>query len=313
MSLFWRVFALNAGVFVLAAVLLLLSPATVSSPVAAAEAAVISGGVLALVLVNLVLLRRSFKPLGRLTSLMTRVDLLEPGGRIDVAGPPEVRALVASFNDMLDRLESERSDAAGRMLAAQEAERHRVAQELHDEIGQSLTAVVLQLNRLAGLVPPELHEAVDEARETARASLDQAREIATRLRPVALDDLGLVSALTALSARFEDGCGVAVTRRIDPELPAVEHTVELAVYRIAQESLTNVARHAGATAVDMTLAARNGSLRLSVADNGMGLDGSSPGQGIRGMRERAVLIRGELSLARNPSGGTTVTLTVPLK
>ncbi len=312
MSLFWRVFVLNAGVFGLAATLLLLTPATVSFPVATAEAAVIAGGVGALVLVNLILLRRSFRPLGRLASLMARVDLLEPGERIDVSGPPEIRALVTSFNDMLDRLELERTEAAGRALAAQEAERQRVARELHDEIGQSLTGVVLQLNRLSALVSPGLHEELEEVRETARASLDHVRGIATRLRPLALDDLGLVSALTALSARFEEQTGLRVTRTIDPTLPPLSTPVELALYRIAQESLTNVARHASARRVELTLSHDGPALMLSVRDDGVGLDGSEPGFGIRGMRERAVLVGADLSLERSPGGGTTVMLTVPL-
>src|SRR5918996_6231594 len=201
MLLFWRLFALNAVVFILGTLALALSPATVSFPVELTEAVVLVVGLTVMLLVNLFLVRLTLAPLERLTGLMRRVDLLRPGARVEVSGPPEVRDLGHVFNDMIERLEVERRETGRRALAAQEAERKRVAQELHDEVGQTLTAVLLQLQDLASRVPAELQEPLRHAQEAARGSLEDVRAVARQLRPEALDDLGLASALTSLCTR----------------------------------------------------------------------------------------------------------------
>lgn len=312
MSLFWRLFGLNAAIFVAATLALVLSPLTVSSPVHVAEATVLVAGLTALLLVNFFLVRFSLGPLDRLTQLMRRVDLLRPGQRLEASGPNEVRRLVAVFNEMLERLERERRESGRRALAAQEAERKRVAQELHDEVGQAVTAVMLQLSRLSRAVPDELAAEVAEAQETTRASLDDVRRIARRLRPEALDDLGLTSALTALTTGFSERTGLRVARRIDRDLPPLDADTELVVYRVAQEGLTNVARHAGAGRVELHLqrGSRGGAV-LRVLDDGTGLDGSKPGSGIEGMRERALLVGATLTVETRAAGGVEVRLEVP--
>ena len=313
MSLFWRVFALNAAVFLGGTIALAVSPATVSFPGSDHELAVLLLGLAAILIVNLMLARLSFEPLRRVTSLMRRVDLLRPGQRLDVAGPAEVAELVRVFNEMLDRLEEERQASSRRALEAQESERKRISKELHDEIGQALTALLLQLNRLAKQTDDERRrgELVD-AQESVRATLDEVRGLARRLRPELLDDVGLASALTALTTRFMQQTGVRVRRRIDPELPPLSPEVELVLYRVAQESLTNVARHARASRVELRLAAADGSVRLQVFDDGVGRNGSGPGSGILGMRERALLVGGTLMLLDRPEGGLHVDLAVPL-
>jgi two-component system sensor histidine kinase UhpB len=313
-SLFWRVFLINAGLLVLAAVLLALSPATVSQELALVEAGVLAAGVVAVLVVNLLLLRRAFEPLERLARLMRRVDPLEPGRRLEVTGPlPEVSAVGRAFNDMLDRLEAERRESGRRALAAQEGERRRVARELHDEVGQTLTAVVLQLETLARLAPDELREQVLMLRETAREGVEDVREIARGLRPEALEEFGLRPALVALASSFADRAGLRVQRQIAADLPALGPEEELVIYRVAQESLTNVARHAGAHRVQLGLEQRDGVVVLRVRDDGLGFDPgtATDGSGLQGMRERAMLVGGTLSLARVRPHGTEVTLEVP--
>ena len=313
MSLLWRVVALNATVFVLGTALLALSPAPVRVPVTTSEAILLVAGMLAIVLVNLLLVRRSLAPLERLASAMRRVDLLGPRRRLPASGASEVRELVAVFNEMLDRLERERRESGRRALAAQEDERKRIARELHDEIGQSLTAVVLLLKRLEDRAPAELQSDVAEAQEAARKSLDDVRAVARQLRPEALDDLGLVSALAALTSRFSEQTGVRVNRVIGTGLPQLDDDEELVIYRVAQESLTNVARHAGASSVELRLERTARGIALHVVDDGVGFtsrDGA--GEGMRGMRERALAVGAALSVAEARRGGVEVVLEVPV-
>jgi two-component system sensor histidine kinase UhpB len=309
MPLLWRAFAINAGVLVLAALVLLLSPATVSSEPRASEAIVLLAGAGVLLLANLVLLRRTFEPLRRLTAFMRGVEPMVPWRRVRVAGEPgEVRELAAAFNEMLDRLEAERRTSGARALAAMEGERMRIARELHDEVGQTLTSVVLQLDGGSVL----------EAREAARGAVEEVRTIAQGLRPEALDDFGLRTALISLGSSLTDRTGLRVLTRIAPSLPALEYEHELAIYRVAQESLTNAVRHAGAGSVEVRLEWEADRLVLRVRDDGRGIEphaadvrGGGAGDGIRGMRERALLIGGRLDVRECPEGGTEVRLEVP--
>jgi two-component system sensor histidine kinase UhpB len=309
----WRIFVVNAAILVVAAVALAFSPATVSFPIALTEGIVLTVGLVAILLVNLFLVRRSFAPLERLTRLMRRVDLLQPGQRLDVSGPEEVRELGAVFNEMLDRLERERHESGWDALKAQEEERRRVAQELHDEVGQALTAVMLQIGRLAKKAPVDLADELQETLDTTRASLDDVRRIAKQLRPEALDDLGLVPALNALATTFSERTGLRIARRLPANPPALGKEDELVLFRVAQECLTNAARHAETSRVDLSLEETSAGIMLRVRDYGVGLDGGSAGAGIRGMRERALLIGADLSIRSAQGGGTEVTLSLPLK
>jgi two-component system, NarL family, sensor histidine kinase UhpB len=312
LSLYWRVVVANAIVFALGTAVLALSPATVSFPVALAEGLVLGAGLAAILLANAFLLRLTFRPLDRLTGLMRRIDLLRPGQRLSVSGASEVAEVIRTFNDMLDRLEAERRSSSGRALMAQEAERQRIAQELHDEIGQSLTAVLLQLKRVAANAPADVRRDLLDAQETARGSLDEVRRIARRLRPGVLEDLGLVSALGALGRSFSEQTGLPVERRFERSIPSLSEEVELALYRVAQEGLTNVARHAGASRVQLSLERSPRGVVLRMADDGQGLNGAPDGDGLRGMRERAILIGGHLSIESRPRGGVEITLEAPV-
>jgi two-component system sensor histidine kinase UhpB len=310
-SLFWRIFLLNALVLAAATALLLWAPVTVSVPILLTEAVVLTGGLGVMLLANAVLLRIGLAPLDRLTRLMDRIDLLRPGQRLPVAGRGEIARVVRTFNEMLERLEAERGDSNARALSAQESERRRIARELHDEVGQSLTAVLLELKRLADRAPEELRADLHEAQETTRASLDEVRRLARRLRPGVLDDLGLVAALTALTTDFRTHTGLDVRRRFDPDLPALGGEAELVIYRVAQESLTNVARHAGAAGAEVALCRTPGGVALRVRDDGRGLGRFREGSGIRGMRERALFVGGDLAVGDADGGGTEVSLHVP--
>ncbi|WP_410790631.1 sensor histidine kinase [Kribbella sp. C-35] len=312
-SLFWRIFALNAVVLGAATALLLWAPVTVSVPVLLTEAAVLIGGLAVMLVANAALLRIGLAPLARLTRRMSTVDILRPGQRLAVSGHGGVPALLRAFNDMLDRLERERATSAARALSAQESERRRIARELHDEVGQSLTVVLMDLNRAADRsVDPDLRAELAQAQETTRASLEEVRRLAHRLRPGVLEDLGLVSALTALTTELSDHTGLVVRRQFESGLPRLDDQTELVLYRVAQESLTNVARHADASHVDVSLAGHDKSVVLRIQDNGRGIGVAHEGAGIRGMRERALLIGATLEVSTAPSGGADVSLTVPV-
>ncbi|MDI9885509.1 HAMP domain-containing sensor histidine kinase [Streptomyces sp. HNM0645] len=309
MSLYWRIFLLNAAVLVVA-VLLLLGPVTVSTPVLLAEAAVIGTGLVAMLIANAVLLRIGLAPLQRLTRAMTTADLLRPGARPAVTGRGEMAELTRTFNAMLDRLETERATSSGRALSAQESERRRIAQELHDEIGQTLTAVLLQIKHAADRAREPVRGDLHQAQETVRASLDEIRRIARRLRPGVLEELGLHSALRALATEFTTP-GLDVRLDIGPGLPPLDHGTELVFYRVAQEGLTNTARHSGASRVELRLRTLpGGGVGLLVRDDGKGVGGAPEGAGIRGMRERALLIGADLTVGPGRNGGTETRLDV---
>ncbi|WP_030745748.1 sensor histidine kinase [Streptomyces sp. NRRL S-31] len=312
MSLFWRIFALNAVVLGTATALLLWAPVTVSVPVVLTEAVILVGGLVVMLVANAVLLRLGLAPLDRLTKLMATVDLLRPGQRLAAQGGGEVAEVIRTFNAMLDRLEQERAASSARVLLAQEGERRRIAQELHDEVGQSMTAILLGLKRAADDAPEPLGKELREVREITRESLDEVRRLVRRLRPGVLDDLGLVSALTSLTEGIATHTGMRVSRRFDAELPALDPETELVLYRVAQESLTNAARHADAERVTVALRNTDDHVVLAVTDDGCGIAAPREGAGIRGMRERALLIGGSLEITPAARAGTRVTLTAPV-
>jgi two-component system sensor histidine kinase UhpB len=310
--IFWRVFAVNAGLLALVAILLIVTPVEISAPIAPFQALIVVVGLVITVVANGLLLRRAVAPLERLAQRMDLVDLLHPGQRLQAAHDDEIGRVVHAFNQMLDRLENERRQSGRRVLAAQEAERVGIARDLHDEVGQLLTGVLLHLDSIAGMAAAHRDE-IDEAKQTVRRALDEVRRISSELRPEMLEHLGLVSALTELTSTFGRLSGVRVVRQFDRSLPKLEPDTELAVYRIAQESLTNIARHSQASRVTIALERGLDSVVLRVADDGRGFDTSTPDEhgGLRSMRERALLIDGALAIRQPPAGGVEVRLEVP--
>ena len=248
-----RVFVTNAAILALAFAALVVAPVRVSVPVAASELVLLLAGLVALLVANYVLLRAVFAPLEELAHTMRRHDPLSPGARAVVGGAPNVAALADAFNDMLDRLESERRESALAALTIQEAERRqgraRAARRGRPDAHGRDAA-----DRRTLAQPPEpLHPQLDELRETARHGTEEVRRIARRLRPEALEDLGLRSGLATLATRIGEQAGIDVRRHLE-RVPELNHEQELVIYRVAQEALTNVARHANATAVELVLA-----------------------------------------------------------
>jgi signal transduction histidine kinase len=203
-----------------------------------------------------------------------------------------------------------------RLLEVQESERRRLARELHDEIGQYLTAMRMSLEMGTRGAPDEMGRRVAETIALINETTERVRELALTLRPAVLDDLGLVQALAWHCERYTARTGIRVT--FDgaelAERPPVE--VETAAFRIVQESLTNVARHAGVTEASVALRADGGSLVVIVEDEGDGFvfDAAmaSPSSGLSGMRERATLLGGELEVRSSPGDGTRVVARIPL-
>jgi two-component system sensor histidine kinase UhpB len=314
LPLFWRVFAINTAPLVVATLLLMFAPVTLHAPIRLAEALILAAGLGVVLAVNLLLLRPAFASLDRLVQRMHTVDLLRPGQRLSEGGGVEVAELVRGFNEMLVRLEEERRESGRRALAAQEAERLRIARGLHDEVGQILTGVLLQLGSVADASGAQRQGELEQAKQATRQALEEVRRIAHELRPAALEHLGLVSALTELTTKVAGLSGIVIDRRFDPDLPPLSAEIELAIYRIAQESLTNVIRHADASHVEVSLENGLESVVLRVLDDGRGLDPSalsSGDGGLRGMRERAVLVGGALAIKEGRTGGVEVRLEVP--
>jgi two-component system sensor histidine kinase UhpB len=315
--LLYRVTGINALLVVAAVVVtvVVLAPHKVSPLALDEEVAVVLGAVVLVVAVNLYLLRRVVGPVQALTAFARRVDLATLGQRMPGAAPTsEAGELALTFNEMLSRLESERRESTRRVLGAQESERLRIAQELHDQVGQELTAVLLGLSRISSQVQPLVRAEVTEAADAVRNALEDVRRIAVELRPEALDELGLEGALAVLAERFSRQLGLDVSERIPSDLPSIPAEQELVIYRVAQEALTNVVRHGAAGRAELRLERAGDRVILTVADDGLGLPPYPvEGTGIRGMRERAALIGATLEIRNRDSvSGAEVRLEVPL-
>jgi two-component system sensor histidine kinase UhpB len=302
----------NVAVLLVASAVLAFTPARVPFPSTLDKVGVLVAGLVVMVVANALLLRVSFGPLGQLVRQMRTVDLLMPGQRIPVAGGVEVRTVIESFNEMLARLERERRRSISHALTLQDEERRRIGQELHDDIGQRLTAILLQLKRAAGEAPQGLLPYLREAQEQARETIDEIGRLAWQLRPGILDDLGLARALDALALSFEDATDKPVARTLSPDVPKLGASWEVAIYRVAQEALTNAFRHGDPAHVHLSLLADGGSVRLEVEDDGTGLtDEFVEDWGIRGMRERALLVGARFEIESQTAGGTRVTFELP--
>jgi two-component system sensor histidine kinase UhpB len=261
--------------------------------------------------------RRRLAPLENLVEAMEKVDLSSPRpllpASIDGVGETEeVARIELAFLRMMRRLEAERRRAGSAALHAQEEERARVARDLHDEVNQSLTGLLLRLEAAREAAPPELEGELAETKALANQAMSELLSLARQLRPTALDDLGLVAAIEGQVGRL--GGEIATSLDVEGDFSSLGGDAQLVVYRVAQEALSNAARHSGAGRVEVRLRRTDGGgVVLEVADDGRGFafDESERGLGIGGMRERALLIGADLTIESRPGAGTTVRLTVP--
>ncbi len=201
-------------------------------------------------------------------------------------------------------------DALRRVVSAQELERRRLARELHDETGQALTSILLGLKQLEGSESPE---AVAGLRELVVATLQDVRRLAVELRPKVLDDFGLIPALERLTHGFGEQTGIAVDLEAGTITERLPLEVETAIYRIVQEALTNVVKHARAQRVSVLVTRLDGRIRAVIEDDGTGFDPAelSGGIGLVGMRERIALLDGTLTVESSEASGTTLAAEVP--
>ncbi len=317
-TLFTQVLAVNA-LLVCATVLAAIAGTSVSlrEVTTLEHQLLLAAGILATILVNGFVLRRRFAPLERLIATMERVDLTRPGVRadIDVVDSEDVARLRDAFNRMLDRIEEERAQTARAVLRGQEAERARLARDLHDEANQSLTGLLLRLEAASHDATGRLAAELKETKALAADAMQELLRLARELRPTALDDHGLLEALHGLADGFRAPSGARARLQVaaDADLASLGPDEQLVVYRIVQESLSNAARHADARQVTVA-ARRSGGERIvvSVIDDGRGFSlrrtRSESGLGLPGMRERARLVGGAVEVRSRPGAGTTVDL-----
>jgi len=262
--------------------------------------------------------RRRLRPLEDLVEAMEKVDLSSPRlhlpPSIDGVGETEeVERIELAFLRMMRRLEAERRRAGSAALHAQEEERARVARDLHDEVNQSLTGLLLRLEAARETAPPELESEIAETKALANQAMTELLSLARQLRPTALDDLGLAAAIGGQVERLDRG-EMETSLVVEGDFSDLGDDAQLVVYRVSQEALNNAARHSGAGRVEVRLRRRDdGGVVLEVGDDGAGFafDESQRGLGIGGMRERALLVGGELTIESRPGAGTTVRLDVP--
>jgi signal transduction histidine kinase len=323
LPLFQRVVAANALLLVAACLvtILVLSPRKISS--FAFDEAVVLGTALALVaLVNVLLVRRVVAPLQALTALARRVNLSTPGQRIPGAKPTsEAGELALTFNEMLARLEQERRESTRRVLAAHESERLRIAQELHDVVAHHMSLINVQAGVALHLSENQRPEQVEPA---LRAIKDASKEALTELRSLIdvlrADGAPAPRAPQATLAGLDDiversgHAGLAITKTVTGRPRVLPAALELAAYRIVQEAVTNIVRHAHASRATVDVDYGDSVLTVRIEDDGTGarsVQNLKEGNGIGGMRERARALGGELEVQASELSGLRVEAHIP--
>jgi two-component system sensor histidine kinase UhpB len=282
-------------------------------------------GITLCLLVNVVALKAAFLPLESLERAIEEVRRGNYAARAcHVAiGDPQVDQLIDTMNSMLDGLEQHREQVrwlSRQVLTAQEEERQRIARELHDETAQSLTSLLIGLRVIEkATTPQEIATRIAELRSQTGRTLEEVRKMAVDLRPSTLDDLGLAAALQWYTDDFAKRTRTPVSFAADGLDRRLPDDVEVVVYRIVQEALTNVAKHADATGVDVAVSRGPSDIVAVVMDDGRGFDidavmsSRERGLGLFGMQERVALVGGTLRMASQPGRGTRISLSIPLE
>ena len=313
-TLFWRVFLVNAAILVGDGLLLALAPPVVNSPPTIGDALVIVAGLSLMLIVTYTLMHQAFGPLHRLRERVAGVQRLDSDQHLpDDSSVREVADLTRAFNEMLIRLDDERQRSDAQTLAVRERERWRLSRELHDEVGQMLSGALLLLETSAPPTPEATDPRCAEVADIIREALEGARRVAHALRPEILEELALGPALANLARRTEAVADFEVEVTVPRVLPQMSEDVELAVYRIAQEAMTNVVRHARPSRAALAVRVTDATLTLNVSDDGVGPPtGVAVGNGLKGMRERARGIGADLVVGDACPQGTALELRVPL-
>jgi two-component system, NarL family, sensor histidine kinase UhpB len=278
------------------------------------EFALLAMTVILALLLNILMLQRRFSPLDQLIRQVEAIDPTDPASFEAPAEPvEEVERLAVAFAQLLARIESERRRAGRLQLRAQEEERKRVARDLHDEVNQALTAILLRLEALAQIAPPRLRDELTETKGLANQAMEELLQLARQLRPTALDDHGFIPAIEEQLLRFKAQHGIETRLATDGNLDDLAGDKQLVLYRVTQEALNNVVRHAGASSVSVEITRTDGSVALKVTDDGAGfvVGEEARGLGLDGMAERARLVDGEFEIDAEPGRGTTLKLHVP--
>ena len=288
--------------------------------IGAIGALIIALSFVAVVLVSNLLTR----PLRQVAAAAQQIAAGDLDHRLPVTGGDEIGQLADSFNEMASRV-AERDASlrqsheqlrvlSKRLMSVQEQERIRIAREVHDELGQALTALKIDLQQL-GVRHPAVEDSLKPLSRTIDGIIDLVRRIATDLRPSVLDDLGIAAALEQQLRRVREATGIKTTLTISEE-PSLDMLTGATLYRIAQEGLSNVVRHAGATEVEISLEIGDGTAELAIRDNGRGIDagkiGASESLGLIGIRERAELLGGSVNIEGRDGVGTTLIARLPL-
>jgi two-component system, NarL family, sensor histidine kinase UhpB len=278
------------------------------------EFALLAMTVILVLLLNILMLQRRFSPLDELIREIERVDPSDPSAFKAPDEPvEEVERLAHAFAKLLERIEAERRRAGRLQLRAQEEERKRVARDLHDEVNQALTAILLRLEALTHIAPPRLRDELAETKSLANQAMGELLQLARQLRPTALDDHGFVPAIEEQLRRFKAQYGIETSLSTHGELDNLGSDQQLVLYRVTQEALNNVVRHAQAKRVSVEIERVDGSVALEVVDDGTGfaLGDEERGLGLEGMAERARLVDGVFDIKSTPGRGTTLQLRVP--
>jgi two-component system sensor histidine kinase UhpB len=290
-------------------------------------------GVALSLMLNYAVLRRALRPLSDLTRAVDRIEDDPAGAQLPMAegDDPDLTRLTTALNTMLDRLAAHAATIEAnrrslqtlslQVISAQEDERKRIASELHDETLQSLASLLISLERIDAVIPedlPHLKERLRAARALTSRTIDDLRSLVADLRPLVLDDLGLAPAIRWYASDRLEPEGIDVTVEAEADLPRLPAHIETAVFRIAQEAISNVLNHADAGQVRVRLS-RGLGLELEIEDDGVGFDSTLPvapygrqHMGLFGIRERAAALGGEARVESIPGEGTRVSVTIPL-